>query len=74
MREEIVGTEIFIHLDKLKVAAGVFASAAGAGFAIANHATIGREKSGSGERTEAENYAGGVATGISDEPGIRELV
>ncbi len=40
MGEEVVGFEIFVHFDELQVAAGLFARAAGAGLAVADHAAL----------------------------------
>ena len=39
MREKVVGLEIFVYLDEVEVATGIFAGAARAGLAVANNIT-----------------------------------
>jgi len=41
--EKAVSLEIFIHLDKVEIAARILARAAGTGLAVANHARAGGE-------------------------------
>jgi hypothetical protein len=67
MGEEVVGLEIFVHFDELQVATGLFACAAGAGLAVADHAAPVGDPIGLGERAERKNDTGGVAAGIGDE-------
>ncbi len=67
MREEIVGLEIFVDLDKVEVATGILACAAGAGLAVADDAGAAGDEAGFGEGAQCENDAGGVAAGIRDE-------
>ena len=73
MRKEIVGTKVFIHFDKVKVAAGIFASPGDAGLAIADHGLRGREQTGLRQRTQGENDAGGIAAGIGNELCVANL-
>ena len=40
MRKKIVGFEIFVNFDEVQIAAGIFACAAGAGFAIADDVLV----------------------------------
>jgi len=44
VREKAVGLEILIHFDEVQIAARVFASAAGAGLAIANDTAPGASR------------------------------
>jgi len=67
MREEVIGLEIFVDLDEVEVATGIFACAAGAGLAVADDAGAAGDEAGFGEGAQGENDAGGVAAGIGDE-------
>src|SRR5713101_3749957 len=66
MREQVVGLEIFVDLDEVKVATGIFACAAGTGLAVADDAAALGDEAGFGERAQGENHAGGVAAGIGN--------
>jgi len=70
VRKEIVGFEVFVDFDELQIAPGVFASAAGAGFAIANDILIRRDPASFGERAKREDNARGVAAGIGNKAGV----
>src|SRR6202022_1542023 len=67
MREKIIGLEIFVDLDEVEIASGIFACSAGAGLAVANNTAAAGEGAGFGKGAQGENDAGGVATGISYE-------
>src|SRR5277367_2502046 len=67
VREKVIGAEIFVELSKLQVAAWLFSRAGCAGFAIAYDRLTTGNKIGLREWTQSEDYAGGVATGISHE-------
>src|SRR6266478_6031553 len=66
MREQVVGLEIFVDLDEVEVATGIFACAAGTGLAVADDAAALGDEAGFGERAQGENHAGGVAAGIGN--------
>src|SRR6266567_2052067 len=73
VREEAIGLEILIHLDKVEIAAGVFAGAAGAGFAVANDAGVRSDPSCLSERPQSKNHAGGIAARIGNQASCRNL-
>src|SRR5262249_3447677 len=74
VREKIVGLEILVELDEVKVAARFFAGSAGARLTVADHGAGGRNPKKCGERAQGENNAGGVATGVGDESRGFDLV
>src|SRR5258708_3947697 len=67
MGKKIIGLEIFVDLDEVEIATGIFAGAASSGLAIADHTAAAGDEAGFGERAESENDAGGVTAGIGDE-------
>src|SRR5208282_5376008 len=73
VREKIVGFEIFVDFDELQIAPGIFACAAGTGFAIADDVLVWSDKTGFGERAQSEDDAGGVAAGIGDQAGFGDF-
>src|SRR5437660_1526988 len=70
MGEKPVGLEILIYLDEMKVAARIFARAAGAGFAVTNDAAPGGQQIRLREWTQRKNHAGGIAAGISHQSSL----
>src|SRR5216683_1696905 len=73
VRKEAIDLEILIHLDKVEIAAGVFARTTGTGFAVANDAAVRSDPSCLGERPQSKNHAGGIAAGIGNQASCRNL-
>src|SRR5258708_15139610 len=67
MGKKIIGLEIFVDLDEVEIATGIFAGAASSGLAIADHTAAAGDEAGFVERTESDNDAGVVTAGIGDE-------
>src|SRR6202795_1686018 len=74
VREETVGLEIFIHFDEVKIAARVFARAAGTGLAVANDARAVSKQTRLGKRPQSENHASRVTTGVRNQTGFGNFV
>src|SRR4029077_14883467 len=70
MGKQVIGFKIFVDFDEVEVATGIFASATGAGLAIADDAGGVGDEACIGERPECEDDAGGVAAGIGEKASL----
>ena len=73
MREEVIGLEIFVQLDKMQIAPQFFARPARARLAVANHAAAFGNPAGLVQRPQRQNRARGVAPGIGHQLGLRDI-
>ncbi len=74
VREQSVGAEVFIYLDKMQLALRLLARPRRARLAVANNAALARNPSGFDQRPQAQNHAGRIAAGVGHEPRTGQLV
>src|SRR5882672_297468 len=73
VREKAIGLEILIHFDEVQIAARVFASAAGAGLAIANDAGAGSKQACLRKRPQGKNHAGRITARVRNQTSLSDL-